>query len=168
MRKINPRRCRVGQDSNYKGMVSDLEFVLELRGTVSRYLRAVDAWESAYKNFARRTGHQSGLSLELDRAQAEYRPARKALEAGVPRARRLGLRYGVRDPWSGLLRVSMGQSILGRNERLAITDCLDQLMAHCRDDVAGARSPASIPESLYRWLPVWLVIALQRVKGYFS
>ena len=148
-------------------MVSDLEFVLELRGTVSRYLRAVDGWESAYKEFARRVGHQSALTLELDQAQREYRLARKALEAGVPRARRLGLRYGVRDPWSGLLRVLMGQSILGRNERLAITDCLDQLMAHCHDDIAGERSHKSTRGSLRGWLPGWLVVSLQRVKDYF-
>lgn len=63
-------------------MVSGLEFVLELRGTVSRYLRAVDAWASAYKKFFRRAGHRSGLTTKLDQAQAEYRVARKALEAG--------------------------------------------------------------------------------------
>lgn len=63
-------------------MVSGLEFVLELRGTVSRYLRAVDAWASAYKKFSRRAGHRSGLTTKLDQAQAEYRVARKALEAG--------------------------------------------------------------------------------------
>ena len=153
-------------------MASDLEFVLELRGTVSRYLRAVDAWESAYKKFSRRTGHQSVLTPELDQAQAEYRAARKALETGVPRARRLGLRYGVRDPWPGLLRVSLGQSTLGRNERLAITECLDQLMAACRDDITGdhgAGDPGDEngPVSASSWLPVWLLISLQRVKDYF-
>lgn len=148
-------------------MVSDLEFVLELRQTVSRYLRAVDAWESAYKKFARRTGHQSGLTPELDQAQAEYRLARRALEAGVPRARRLGLRYGVRDPWPGLLRVSMGQSILGRNERLAITDCLDQLMARCHDDTGLEGGRANAQESTSGRLPAWLVVSLQRVKDYF-
>jgi len=148
-------------------MVSDLEFVLELRGTVSRYLRAVDAWESAYRKFQRRHGHQSTLTPELDQAQGEYRAARKALEAGVPRARRLGLRYGVRDPWPGLLRVSMGQSTLGRNERLAITDCLDQLMAACRDDDAVDRGQAGASGAAAGWLPVWLSLSLQRVKDYF-
>jgi hypothetical protein len=148
-------------------MVFDLEFVLELRGTVSRYLRAMDAWESAYKKFARRAGHQSGLTPELEQAQAEYRAARKALEGGVPRASRVGLRYGVRDPWPGLLRASMGQSPLGRNERLAITDCLDQLMAACRDDIASGRGEESVPESAPGWLPEWLLLSLQRVKDYF-
>jgi hypothetical protein len=137
-------------------MVSDLEFVLELRRTVARYLRAVDEWESAYRKFSHHVGMQRGLSPELDRAQAEYRAARKELEAGIPRARRLGLRYGVRDPWAGLLRLAMGQSSIGRNERAAITDCLDQLMAACKEDENTPEKPTGGPVS-------WL----HRVKNYF-
>jgi hypothetical protein len=140
-------------------MVSDLEFVLLLRGTVSRYLRAVDAWESAYRKFSQRKGYQPNVSVELDQAQSEYRAARKALEAGIPRARRLGLRYGVRDPWPGLLRVTMGQSTIGRNERLAIVDCVDQLMAACRDDTAAEDPPRLVPVALRSYL--------QRIKNYF-
>ena len=140
-------------------MPSDLEFILELRATVSRYLRAVDAWESAYKHFSHRKGYQDGISPELDRAQAEYRAARRALEAAVPRARRLGQKYGARDPWTGLLRVAMGQTTIGRNERAAIEACLDHLMASCKDEHMSEETA----EVRSTRLPPWL----ERVKNFF-
>jgi hypothetical protein len=145
-------------------MPSDLEFVLELRRTVSRYLSAVDGWESAFKRFSNRRGYQEGLSPELDKAQAAYRAARKELEAAVPRARRLGQKYGARDPWTGLLRVAMGQTTIGRNERAAIEACLDHLMAASKDDVDSEERPYESPEGISsRRLPPWL----ERVKNYF-
>jgi len=136
-------------------MDSDLEFILELRVRVARYLTAVDAWESAYRKFSVRRGYQAGLTPELDKAQSEYRAAKRSLEAVVPRARRLGLRYGTRDPWTGLLKVAMGETTLGRNERTAIIAHLDRLLAACKDDVS-AEQPLERPSS-------WL----QRVKDYF-
>jgi hypothetical protein len=67
----------------------------------------------------------------------------------------LGLRYGARDPWTGLLRVSMGQSTIGRNERAAIINCLDLLMESCQEEIS-AEAP---PPASQSWL--------QRVKNYF-
>jgi hypothetical protein len=145
-------------------MSSDLEFVLELRRTVTRYLNAVDGWEFAFRSFSNRRGYQSGLSPELDRAQAEFRAARKELEAAVPRARRLGLKYGARDVWTGLLRVAMGQTTIGRNERAAIIACLDHLMAASKDEVDSQGSPDETSDGMSsRRLPPWL----ERVKNYF-
>ena len=58
----------------------------------------------------------------------------------LPRARRLCHKHQLRDPFAGLLRLSLGrhapqhrvESAIGRNERIAATDCLVRLSEECR------------------------------------
>ena len=74
---------------------------------------------------------------------------RRTLEEMLPRARRLCLKHQLRDPFAGLLRISLGrhapqhrvESAIGRNERNAATDCLVRLSEECR--VWGPEVPES-------------------------
>jgi len=140
---MDPKRIAVGQLS------SDLEFVRELRDAVDQYFRAVDSWESAYRKYG-----QSGVDL-MDEHHA-YTAAYQRLMPLLSRARGLSFKFGLRDPWSGLRRTTLGRyaphahapSALGWNERSAITDCLSRLMEACWE--SGQATPtARVPRS---WL----------------
>src|SRR5215471_14644630 len=87
---------------------SDREFVAALRDGVERYLAAVDQWESAYQKYYRLPGYASRISDDLEAEQRAYQERRRELESMLPRARRLCWRYGLQDPFSGLLRISLG------------------------------------------------------------
>ena len=118
---------------------TDLEFIRELREIVDRYLRAVDGWESAYKRFSGGSSHRRSVTPDLQGAQSEYVRARSELNRSVPRARRLCGKFEARDPFPGLMRVQLGVnspavgefSVLGRNERAALAECLAHLEAMC-------------------------------------
>jgi hypothetical protein len=81
------------------------------------------------------------ISDDLAVEQRDYLETRRRLEALLPRARGLCFKHGLRDPFVGLVRVSLGQhapqhrdtSALGRSERMAVTDCLMQLTAACQE-----------------------------------
>ncbi|MCC6394805.1 MAG: hypothetical protein IT167_29705 [Bryobacterales bacterium] len=133
---MNRKRIAVGQ------LASDLDFALELRDAVEQYLRAVDSWEAAYRQSARAP---SGLPAE----HHAYTEAHQRLMPLLPRARALSMKFGLRDPWSGLLHTTLGQSApqllapsaIGLNERAAITDCLSLLVDACwEEEHAGASS----------------------------
>src|SRR6266568_6792938 len=120
--------------------LSDQEFVDNLRAAVVRYLAAVDRWEAAYQRYYRMPGWAEKVSADLEAEQREYETQRRTLEEMLLRARRLCLKYQLRDPFAGLLRLSLGrhapqhrvESAIGRNERIAATDCLVRLSEECR------------------------------------
>src|SRR2546430_811583 len=121
-------------------MESDDLFLPELKCAVVRYLCAVDRWEAAYQKYYRLPGFTSKVSDDLAEEHREYLESRRALEAIVPRARGMCFKYGLRDPWAGLLRITLGQhtpqqrndSAVGRAERAAVSQCLVDLTAACR------------------------------------
>jgi hypothetical protein len=127
---------------------------------VDRYLLAVDAWEAEYQQYYRMPGSAHQMTQEQAKLQENYTAARAELERYVPRARRLCLKYGVRDQWTTLLRIQLGAyapqqrttSAIGRNERAAITESLahlrdaalstergEQPASWCDDDESGSR-----------------------------
>ncbi len=120
--------------------LSDQEFVDNLRAAVERYLAGVDRWEAAYQRYYRMPGRAERVSADLEAEQREYEMQRRTLEEMLPRARRLCLKHQLRDPFAGLLRISLGrhapqhrvESAIGRNERNTATDCLVRLSEQCR------------------------------------
>jgi len=120
--------------------LSDQEFVDNLRAAVVRYLAGVDRWEAAYQRYYRMPGRAKSVSEDLEAEQHEYETLRRTLEEMLPRARRLCLKHQLRDPFAGLLRISLGrhapqhrvESAIGRNERNTATDCLVRLSEECR------------------------------------
>jgi hypothetical protein len=132
---------------------TDQEFVAALRGAIVRYLRAVDQWESAYQKYYRLPGYAAKISGDLEAEHNEYSERRDDLKRMLPRARRLCLKHRLRDPFAGLVRISLGRyapqhrvdSAIGRNERNAATACLVDLAAACQ--VWAAPSAAAEPET---------------------
>jgi hypothetical protein len=120
---------------------TDQEFVAALRLAIDRYLRAVDQWESAYQKYYRLPGYAAKISTDLEAEHREYSERRDELKRMLPRARRLCLKHRLRDPFSGLVRISLGRyapqqrvdSAIGRNERNAATVCLVDLTAACQE-----------------------------------
>jgi hypothetical protein len=125
---------------------SDREFVSKLRSTVDAYLGAVDRWEAAYQRYYRVPDCSARVSADMEAEQREYNERRRELEALLPRARRLCLKQDLRDPFGGLIRVSLGRfapqertdSAIGRGERLAVSACLIELHAACAEWPAEA------------------------------
>jgi len=114
----------------------DLQFVAALRLAVERYLAAVDRWEAAYQKYYRLPGYSPDLADE----QREYRERRRELEALLPNARRLCLKYDLPQPFAPLVYVTLGEfapqertaSSIGRSERNAVTKVLLDLEVACR------------------------------------
>lgn len=133
--------------------IPDREFVTLLRATVEAYLAAVDQWESAYQKYYRLPGFASRIGEDLQVEQQVYDARRRELEAMLPRARRLCLRHNLREPFSGLLRISLGRyapqermdSTVGRNERVVVAKCLAELHDACLEWSApgGGSDPRS-------------------------
>ena len=115
--------------------IPDREYVALLRSAVEAYLAAVDQWESAYQKYYRLPGFAARIGEDLEAEQRVYNVRRRELEALLPRARRLCLRHNLREPFSGLLRISLGRyapqermdSTVGRNERSVVAKCLAEL-----------------------------------------
>jgi hypothetical protein len=113
-------------------MHSDAEFVDTLHATVLGYLDAVDRWEAAYGSVYRLPGVPGSLSADMEAVQLEYQAQGRHLAPLLPRARRLCLKYGLRNPLPGLLRISLGlhapqhrlESAISRGERNAVMECL--------------------------------------------
>jgi len=120
---------------------TDREFIACLRSAIERYLGAVDQWEAAYRKYYRLPGYAAKVSKDLEAEHREYSERRAELEKLLPRARRLCLKHRVRDPFSGLVRISLGRyapqhrlyTAIGRNERNAATACLVDLAAACQE-----------------------------------
>src|SRR5262245_66251442 len=86
----------------------DSQFVDQLGCAIDRYLRAVDQWEAAYQKYYRLPGYASKISADLEAEERDYHARRRELEELLPRARRLCYRHRLREPFSGLLRISLG------------------------------------------------------------
>ncbi len=137
-------------------ITSDAEFVTSLVSRVERYFRSVDAWEAGYQKFYRLPSAHRRVPPDLEDAQREFTSARQSLEDAIPRARRLCRRFELRDPWPALLRIELGAhapqaylgSAVGRNERIAIRDCLRDLEFRCTEPEPDSNSniPEEIPE----------------------
>src|SRR5262249_11760753 len=133
----------------------EADFLPELKSAVTSYLSAVDRWETAYQKYYRLPGFTSKVSDDLAEEHREYLECRRALEAVIPRARGLCFKYGLRDPWAGLMRITLGQhtpqqrsdSAVGRAERAAVSQCLVDLTAACRLQPAADAPPAPESES---------------------
>jgi len=130
----------MGDGAGQPPHLSDGEFVDALRTSVENYLAAVDQWDAAYQKYYRLPGFASRIS-DLAAEQQVYDARRRELERMLPRARRLCLKHAKREPFSGLLRISLGvyapqeraASTIGRNERSVVTRCLVELHDACRE-----------------------------------
>jgi hypothetical protein len=119
--------------------LSEAEFVDQLRHVTERYLQTVDAWEEAYARYYRLAG-TSRISSDLEPLHVEYLRAKQDLHHCLGRARRLCMKYGIRDPWQSLPHIQLGASspqsglatAIGRGERNLIADCLGELTAAVR------------------------------------
>jgi aspartyl/asparaginyl beta-hydroxylase (cupin superfamily) len=91
------------------------------------------------------------VGSDLEGEQQAYEERRRELEGLLPRARRLCLKHRLRESFSGLLRIQLGQyvpqqrmdSAIGRNERSAVAKCLVQLHDACQE---WAPAEAEAPE----------------------
>src|ERR1039458_4738183 len=81
--------------------VSEVEFIAALRQAAEQFFRAVDEWETAYRKYYRVVDPSGKPSSDLEVQQRDY---------DAPRARGLCFKYGIRDPWTGLLHSALGQS----------------------------------------------------------
>ena len=114
---------------------------MALRDVVQRYLAAVDQWDTAYQKYYRLPGFASRISGDLEAEQRAYDASKRELQGMLPRARRLCLKHGLKEHFSGLLRISLGRyapqqrmdSTIGRNERTAVANCLVELQDACRE-----------------------------------
>src|SRR5690242_10437956 len=103
---------------------TDHEFIARLRAATESYLSAVDRWEAAFQRYYRMPG-AAAVSADVEPEQREYEACRRKLAAMLPRARRLCLKHQLSDPFSGLLRISLGRyapqeridPVIGRSER---------------------------------------------------
>jgi hypothetical protein len=117
----------------------DAKFVEELRTATGQYLAAVDAWETAYRKYYRLADPVRKVSGDLEEPEKVYVATRKQLAALAPRARGLCFKHGLKDPWTGLLRTSLGQyapqdraeSAISRMERQQVNECVILLAEAC-------------------------------------
>jgi hypothetical protein len=138
---------------------SDHEFVVALRAAIEQYFTAVDRWETAYHKYYRMPAAVT-ISPDMAAEQRDYDERRRHLQELLPRARRLCLKHQLQEPFSGLLRVSLGRyapqermdSAIGRSERGVVTKCLAQLDDACREwpDHGRAAGPEGPRGSLLR------------------
>jgi hypothetical protein len=144
----------------------DTEFVAELRAAADRYLAAVDAWEAAYRKYYRLADPARKVSGDLEELETAFRATRKRLSALTPRARGLCFKHGLKDPWTGLLRTSLGQyapqdrneSAISRTERQQVHECVILLAEACAGFQPETAGESGEPESR-SWL--------QRVLDFF-
>lgn len=156
---------------------SDLQFALDFRAIVERYIRALDSWETAYqKNYTLgRRGSERSLPADLDAANSEYIAARKVFKSALPRANRIAYKYNLRAPYQALLKVELGVnavqfqqgSAIGRNERLAITECLMDMLTCCQDEASKAAGSENDSEAKPRKGLRTLRSIRQRIENYF-
>jgi hypothetical protein len=117
---------------------SELQFLARLRDSTQRYLESQDAWEAQYQRFYRvASPNRDSVSADLEPLHQNYLAARKDFQECVPRARRLCLKYGIREPWQAMLHVTLGARIpqvgattaVGKAERIQVAKCLAELEA---------------------------------------
>ena len=141
--------------------VSEVEFIAALRQAAEQFFRAVDEWETAYRKYYRLADPSGKPSSDLEGQQRDYDAARARLAAMLPRARGLCFKYGIRDPWTGLLHSALGQSApqdryssaISRTERALAFETLILLAEAAGHPGAGEEPPsATDPRSPLRRL----------------
>jgi hypothetical protein len=145
--------------------VSEVEFIAALRLAAEQFFRAVDEWETAYRKYYRVVDPSGKPSSDLAGQQRDYDAARARLAAMVPRARGLCFKYGIRDPWTGLLHSTLGQfapqdrysSAISRTERALAYETLI-LLAEASARPLPPEEPPSAEESRS---------PLQRLRDFF-
>jgi hypothetical protein len=147
---------------------SEEQFLARLRDATQRFLESLDAWEAQYQKYYRVPSPSSGsVSADLESLHQNYLDARKDLQKCVPRARRLCLKYGLREPWQAMLHIALGArtpqsgatSAIGKAERTLLAKCLADLEA-ASVTYAEPPTPAPVPPPQPRGI-------LQRVFDYF-
>jgi hypothetical protein len=131
--------------------VSEVEFIAALRQAAEQFFRAVDQWETAYRKYYRVVDSSGKPSSDLEGQQRDYDAARARLAAMLPRARGLCFKYGIRDPWTGLLHSALGQfapqdryrSAISRTERALAFETLILLAEASGRPVADEESPTA-------------------------
>ena len=134
--------------------VSEVEFIAALRQAVEQFFRAVDEWETAYRKYYRLADPSGKPSSDLAGQQRDYDAARTRMTAMLPRARGLCFKYGIRDPWTGLLHSALGQfapqdrysSAISRTERALAYETLI-LMAEAAVGPTDSEVPPAAEES---------------------
>jgi hypothetical protein len=120
----------------------------------------VDDWETAYRKYYRLPDPRGKTPSDLVEQQAAYDAARASLAALIPRARGLSFRHGLRDPWTGLMRLTLGQttpqdrysSALSRAERTNAIECLLELAEAYADIPQAEKEPREESRGLLRRL----------------
>jgi hypothetical protein len=144
--------------------LSEEDFLARLREVTRRYLASVDAWEVQYQKYYRvRDPGPDCVGPDLEPLHQDYLKAKKELQACVPRARQLCMRYGVKERWQALLHISLGAqtpqegatTAIGRAERALIAECLAAL-ERASSKPAEAAAPAPEAKGLF-----------QRIRDYF-
>jgi hypothetical protein len=133
--------------------VPDREFIAGLRQAAEEYIRAVDDWEAAYQKYYRLADPMGKVPSDMEEQQRAYDSARRRLSAMMPRARGLCYKYGLRDPWTGLLRSELGRfapqerdaSALSRAERTQVIECLIMLAERSAEGAGASRDPFPPP-----------------------
>jgi hypothetical protein len=147
---------------------SEEQFLARLRDATRRFLEALDAWEAQYQKYYRVPSPGAGsVSADLESLHQNYLDARKDLQKCVPRARRLCLKYGLREPWQAMLHIALGArtpqsgatSAIGKAERTLLAKCMSDLEAASRT-YAEPPMPKAIPQPRRRGI-------LQGVLDYF-
>jgi hypothetical protein len=134
--------------------VPEAEFIAALRQAAEQFFRAVDEWEIAYRKYYRLTDPSGKPSSDLEGQQRDYDAARTRLAAMLPRARGLCFKYGIRDPWTGLLHSALGQfapqdrysSAISRTERALAFETLI-LLAEASGRTVASEEPPTAEES---------------------
>jgi hypothetical protein len=146
--------------------LSEVQFLTRLQDSTQKYLESVDAWEAQYQKYYRVSSpgpHR--VSGDLESVQRGYLTARQDFQECVPRARRLCLKYGLRDPWQAMLHIALGaetpqagaKTAIGRAERTLIAKCLTDLQAaSCGHAEPPTEDPASRPRGFLRRLHDYL------------
>jgi hypothetical protein len=149
-------------------VASEAQFLTRLRDSTQRYLESLDAWEAQYQKYYRVPSPGPGcVSADLESLHQNYLSARRDLQECVPRARRLCLKYGLRDPWQATLHIALGArtpqsgatTAIGKAERSLLAKCLADLEA-APVTYAERPKPTPVPQPQRRGI-------LQRVLDYF-
>jgi hypothetical protein len=80
-----------------------------LRLAVTAYLHAVDRQEAAHNRFYRLPGHAHVTGSDMESEQREFEAQYLVLSSLLPGAGQLRLKYGLANPFPGLLRTSLRQ-----------------------------------------------------------
>jgi hypothetical protein len=148
--------------------MSEEQFLARLRDATQRFLESLDAWEAQYQKYYRvPSPSPNTVSADLESLHQNYLNARKDLQKCVPRARRLCLKYGLREPWQAMLYVALGARTPQTGATTAIGKAERTLLAKCMADLEAASGTYAEPPMPPPAPPPRRQGILQRVFDYF-